>query len=215
MESVWNCPQMDLPKTTELQALIAALAPGMVILGIRERFVAAPPPSVQERAISYAAVSAVYFAVAAPLVALAESRLGLVPWAGLALENIVVPALIGTLAAFNAVHDWSTTLWGKFGIHPVHPAPTAWDYAFSRLPAGTFVLVTLGDGSKIAGLYARASFASSSSGERDLLIEDVWEVRTEQWTRPKPQRSVLLCGRDIQSIELLKEEEDERQEATA
>jgi hypothetical protein len=181
----------------------------MVILGIRERFVAAPPPSIQERAISYAAVSAVYFAVATPLVAVAEARWGVVPWVAVAFENVVVPALIGGVAAFNAVHDWSTKAWAKLGIQPVHPAPTAWDYAFSRLPAGTFILVTLTDGSQVAGMYARSSFASSSSAERDILIEDVWTVGKGPWTRPDPQRSILLCGKNIQSIELLKEAKDE------
>jgi hypothetical protein len=206
---------MDLPKASDLQALIAALAPGLVILGIRDRFVAAPPPGLQERAISYAAVSAIYYAIATPMVTLVETQWGVLPLVAMAFQNVIVPALIGTLAALNAAHDWSARFWEKLGIQPVHPAPTAWDYAFSRLPVGTFVLVTLSDGSTVAGVYARASFASSSAVERDLLIEDVWIVRPGKWTRPKPERSVLLCGRDIRSVELLKEARDERQEASA
>lgn len=206
---------MDLPKATDLQALIAALAPGMIILGIRQRFVAAPAASIQERAVSYAAVSAIYFAAANPIISLAKTEWGLLPWVALALGNIVIPIVIGGLAAFNAAHDWSGRLWDLLRIQPVHPAPTAWDYAFSRLPAGTYILVTMADGSQVAGMFARASFASSSSVERDLLIEDVWNVSRGKWARAKPGRSILLCGRDIRTIELFRGEDDDRQETTA
>jgi hypothetical protein len=52
----------------------------------------------------------------------------------------------------------------------------------------------------------RSSFASSSTSERDLYLEEVWEMHgaNKPWTRLEPVRGVLLCGKDIQRVEIFR-----------
>ncbi len=193
---------MEFPSADDLKGLIAALAPGLIILGIRQAFMAGARPDLKDRVISYAAVSAIYYAVANPAFALFRDRFGLLVWPSDALEYVGLPLLIGGLVALATAQDWASGLWRLVGIQPVHHVPTAWDYLFSRLPDETYILVTLSDGSQVAGLYGEGSFASSNDGERDLLISDVWEVTHGKWTRSETPKSILLCGRDIRTVEL-------------
>lgn len=195
---------MELPKADELQSLIAALAPGLIILGIRQWFIAGPPPTLQERAIAYAAVSAVYYAVANPLAAFMKGEIAVAAWVVDSGTYVLIPAVLGVIAAAGTKSDLTAKLFSRVGLQPVHHIPTAWDYAFSRLNSGTFILVTLSNGSQVGGLYGGASFASSSSAERDILIEEVWEVHESEWTQPATPRSILLCGRDVRTVEIMR-----------
>jgi hypothetical protein len=195
---------MDLPKADDLQSLIAALAPGLIILGIRQWFIAGPPPTLQERAIAYAAVSAVYYAVVNPIAAFLKAEMGTPPWIVDASTYVLAPAILGVLAAAGTKSDVVARLFSRIGLQPVHHIPTAWDYSFSRLNSGTFILVTLSNGSQVGGLYGGASFASSSSAERDILIEEVWEIGDGEWTQPATPRSILLCGRDVRTVEIMR-----------
>lgn len=198
---------MDAFDAENLKALLAALAPGLIILGIRQCFVAGPTPSFQDRALAYAGISAVYYAISTPIIAYLQDQFGLLPWFGDALEYLIMPILVGGVLAVSVSQDWIVGLLWRFGLRPVHHIPAAWDYAFSRLRGETYVIVTLTDGAQVAGHYGQGSFASSNEHERDLLIEDVWNVNEDgPWTRPAIPRSVLLCGRDIRSVELLRME---------
>jgi hypothetical protein len=185
---------------------VTALAPGLVILGIRQWFVAAPPPRLEDRAIAYASVSIVYYAVTQPLIAIIKLTALIGPWPTNALEYVVVPALIGFVVGIATIKDLPDRFWSLFNITLVHHAPTAWDYAFTRLRTPPFVLVTLADNSKVGGYYDKGSFAASLSGERDLLINELWMTpEDDHWTQVTPVRSILLCGRDIRFVEFFKE----------
>lgn len=209
--SNWVSKQVGLPSASETIGLVTALAPGLVIVGVRQWFVAAPPPKLEERIVAWAGVSIVYLAAANPIASAVKLPADMA-WITAALEYVGVPAIIGGIAGVAARKDWGDRFWRLFGTVPVHHAPTAWDYAFSRLKRPPFVLVTLADGSTVGGLYDEGSFAASSSGERDLLISDVWQIsEVGAWTRMNPARGVLLCGRDIRSVEFLREANDEQQ----
>jgi hypothetical protein len=89
------------------------------------------------------------------------------------------------------------------GLGLAHPTAAAWDYAFGNIRTGTFVLITLNDGSEVAGLIGASSFASSSREERDLLLEQVWSIDAQgKWNQATPARSILLCGKDIRHVEI-------------
>lgn len=192
----------ELVKVEGLKALAGLLAPGFVILSLRASVQAGPRPEIKDRLFSYAAISAAYYAMALPLF----------NWPGgllingslwFALQYFILPGAIGILAAYEAQDDWLMRLASGAGLHLAHPIPAAWDYAFSRLRSGTFVLVTLDGGDRLAGLLGRNSFASSNREERDLLIERVWSIDPSgSWTEATPARSILLCGKDIRHIEM-------------
>ena len=193
---------MDLPDPDDIAKLVTALAPGLLILGVRSSVRRGPPISISESLLIYAAVSAAYYALAVPLFQWEGAvKLKLSVWQ--ALHYFVVPVAIGILAAYEAQGNWLYKLARFSRLHLTHPVPAAWDYAFGELKAGTFLLVTLNGGETIAGYMGDMSFASSSKEERDLLIQEVWEIDAQgNWTALSPHRAVLLCGKDIKFIEI-------------
>lgn len=58
---------MDGLDAENIKALLSALAPGLIILAIRQQFIAGSEPSFQDRALAYAGVSALYYAVTNPM----------------------------------------------------------------------------------------------------------------------------------------------------
>lgn len=201
----------------QLKALIAVLAPGLLILWVRQWFVAGPSPPFQERVVSYAGVSTVYYAVSVPAFAYFKDVQNAPVWLANGLEYAVLPVLIGALLAISAAHDLVGKSIRALGLSPNHHTPAAWDYAFSRLRGEVYLIVTLADGSRVHGRYAEHSFSSSSEHERDLLIEESWDVDDEnQWTLPDDQRAILLCGKDIRAVEIIRtKQNDERPETQA
>jgi hypothetical protein len=192
---------LELPEPEKIKELIALLAPGFLILSIRGAVQGGPKPALKELATMYAVVSAVYYAMAFPVFHW-RGGLTLEPAIWAALQYVAIPAAIGVFAAYEAQNDWLAGVAAKLRLYLAHPIPAAWDYSFSKLRAGTFVLVTLEDRTQIPGLIGQHSFASSSKEERDLLIEELWEISPQgQWTKATPPRSILLCGKNVRHIE--------------
>ena len=93
------------------------------------------------------------------------------------------------------------------GLDSIHPIPTAWDYIFSR-GVSTWVLITLNDGTRIGGYFGTASFASSESGERDLYLEETYEVSDDgSWKRLTRDAGVWIRGTEVRLIEFRNEED--------
>lgn len=198
---------MDALDADKIKALLAVLAPGFLILWVRQWFVAGPAPALKDRLLAYAGVSTVYYAVSVPSFAYAVQKWGWAPWWADAVQYALLPLLLGSLLAFSAAYDWVGNGIRRIGLSPNHHSPTAWDYAFSRIRGEIYVAVTLTDGSRVYGRYGPGSFASSSSTERDLLIEEVWDVDEKNcWTKPTDPKAILLCGKDIRAVELIRTE---------
>lgn len=193
---------VSLPDIAEIQALASILTPGLVFVGIRSAVSGGPKPELKDSLVLYAAMSAAYYAVAIPLF----------NWPnGLVLDHavwtlllyVIVPSVLGVAAAYEYQNQWVSKAASRVQLFLSHPVPAAWDFAFSELREGRFILVTLTDGSRIAGFFGSLSFASSSSQERDIYIESTWEFeQDEKWIEVTPKRGMLLCGRDIRSIEM-------------
>lgn len=192
----------SLPSAAEVKEFIRLLAPGLIILYLRSRVSGGPNQSLQERLIAYALVSAAYYAVVPPLFDV-PGGIVLPGWLRSLLLYAVVPTVLGLGLASARQNGWEYLIGRKLGLQFAHHIPAAWDFTFSRLGRGTFILVTLANGSEIAGLMGAGSFASSSKEERDLLIEEVWNVGDDgTWMPATPKRSILLCGKDIRHVEI-------------
>jgi hypothetical protein len=198
---------MTIPEPSNIRELISLLAPGFVLLWARSRVFTGPTPSFQERLISYALASAAYFAAVSPLFSVSWG-LPLPAWLWNVLHYFAVPLIIGFLIAYGEQWGWQYKVARWLGLRFSHHIPAAWDFTFSRVQISTFVLVTLSDGSQVAGLMSEASFASSSRDERDLLLEEVFVV-TDQgaWEPAEPSRSILICGKDIRFVEIFRRNE--------
>lgn len=192
----------DLPTALEITSLASLLAPGLLISTIRDRAILGSTPDIKERLISYGIISVGYFAAISPLFDI-KSGLSLPPWLWSFLQYFAIPVGLGIVLAYVHQWRWSYRIAARFGLRLAHHIPAAWDYLFESIPAGTFVLVRLTDGSEIPGRMGPDSFASSSKEERDLLIDELYEIGDDgTWNPVNPSRHILLCGNDIQHIEV-------------
>lgn len=191
-----------IPDTEKLKALASLLAPGLIILTVRSSVQSGPKPGFKDRIVHYAALSAIYYAVAFPLFNWKGGvEIDISLWR--ILQYCLVPLAIGLILAYEAQGEWLSRLAGLAGLTLAHPTAAAWDFAFEKIESGTFVLVTLNDNLEVAGLIGASSFASSSREERDILIERVWSIDANgQWSQATPARSILLCGKDIRHVEI-------------
>lgn len=192
----------ELPTASEVANLASLLAPGLIILSIRSRFVSATIPDIKDKIVAYAVVSAAYVAATNPLFNVSWG-VPLPDWLWRFQQFFALPVLLGLMAAY--VHQLELSYWvaRKIRLRLFHHMPAAWDFAFSKILKGTYVLVRLNDGTQVAGKMGRRSFASSAREERDLLIEEIWRVKDEgSWELVEPRRAMLLCGRDIKLVEI-------------
>lgn len=83
-----------------------------------------------------------------------------------------------------------------------HPTPRAWDYVFAQKKV-YFVLVTLSDGTKLAGEYSERSFTSSYPEEPQIFLEKAWAVSSDGGFERERNQSegILILAKDIQSLE--------------
>lgn len=191
----------DLPTAAELTGLASMLAPGLIIIGLRTRFQNGSLPDLKDQIIGYAVASTAYYAAATPLFGVSRG-IALPPWAWQSCQYFLLPCLIGFAVARFDRTEWLYRACARSGLRLSYHIPAAWDYAFTKLTKGAFVLVRLTDGTLYAGKLASRSFASSSADERDLYLEEVWDAEAVPWTQVTPRRGVLLCGKDIKWIEI-------------
>lgn len=194
---------MELPKASEITALSGLLAPGLIILGIRNRFRVGSKTDLKDNLIAYAVASVAYYAAAYPIFH-ADGGVRLASWLWQLLQFFIAPVFVGVFAAYLDQSELFYKVANRLRLKSSHHIPAAWDYAFSSLRRGTYVLVKLSDGTLYAGLMGKESFASSATEERDLLIQEVFTIQDgKPWTLAEPRRSVLLCGKDIRWIEFI------------
>lgn len=192
----------DLPTASDITRLVGLLAPGMIILAIRGRFKGGAVPSFQDQIIAYAVTSAAYYAAAFPIFH-APNGMAVWGWAWQLLQYFIVPCVVGMSVVFFDQSEAFYRICRKLRLRLTHHMPAAWDYAFSSMVQGTYVLVKLQDGTLYAGLMGKRSFASTATAERDLYLEEVWSIEENgPWKRTEPRRAVLLCGRDIRWVEI-------------
>lgn len=114
------------------------------------------------------------------------------------------PAIFGLIVGQFQEKEITRKILQGLGFRPIHNIPTAWDYKFSKTSSATWVIVTLSDGSTVAGRYGSKSFASSQFGERDLYLEKVYKIVEDgAWEEADRANGILLKETAIQHIEFL------------
>ena len=174
--------------------------PGAIILYVRSQLTTGrlPPPS--ERFLSYLLVSTIYLALSLPHIdynpELGISNLSSWRWI---VWLFAAPTGIGLALALSG--SFLHNLLVRIGLSPVHPIPTAWDWKFSNINK-QWVLVTLTDGSQVAGHLGSGSFVSSDPTERDIYIEKVYSIDpdTETW-QETGDSGILIAPGQVQTIE--------------
>ena len=88
-----------------------------------------------------------------------------------------------------------------------HPTVMPWDYIFGqRKPY--WVIVTLKNGSKIAGSYDSKSFSSSAPGKEQLYLEETWVLNDDGgFERPRDStKGIIILSSEMASDELFSKE---------
>jgi len=193
----------DIPTAAQITELASLLAPGLIISTIMNRAASGAPPDLKDSLVAYGLYSTGYFAAVSPLFHV-EGGLHVVGWLWRFLLYFLIPVLIGVVLAYAYQHKVLYKLAEMARLRLAHHLSAAWDYTFEELPSSTYLLVTLQDGSRVAGRWATGSFAASGKDERDLLIAEMWKpgAQGKPWTQLMPPRAILVCGKDIKSIEL-------------
>ncbi len=180
-----------MPATREaLLIALFAIAPGWIALQAWARNKTWSPPTTDLRTVLQTiSVSLVIQLITWPIVGarvFAErDRLDgdpnlVITWAVLVV--IIVPVAGGVV--LGRLSDWldkrrlqgSATGFerGATYLWPSNP-PSAWDAFFDQgIPSGTFLTLTLENGTKVAGAYGNRSYATTSPHERGLYLETEW-----------------------------------------
>lgn len=82
---------------------------------------------------------------------------------------LISPVVLGLITGHFSQSETVLRFLRRLGLNPIHPIPTAWDYKFGNTIGPAWVLVTMKDGSKVAGLFGTRSFASSDAADRGSL----------------------------------------------
>lgn len=194
----------DIPNADDIAKLASLLAPGIIIMGVRARFRDSSPPSFTDKSINYALVSVAYSAAAYPVFH-AKGWVELSGWLWQLLLSFLLPLAIGAIFVFFDKSERFYRFCDWLGLRPAHHVPTAWDYTFPRTTP-TYILVHLNDGALVAGVWKEGSFASSTAGDRDLLIAQLWKINEDgtEWSEIDPPRSMLICGGSVRMVEFIK-----------
>lgn len=125
-------------------------------------------------------------------------------WILLVLTTIVGALVIALCVGFIKQRQLINKIFNKIHIHYIDPTPTAWDYYFAKQEP-IWVIVTLLDDSKVMGLFSESSFASSDSDERDIYIQEIYDIdEKKKWIKNENSCGIYISKNQIKTIEFLK-----------
>lgn len=128
----------------------------------------------------------------------------------------VLPVLCGYVTAKLTQADSVKVLRRKIGLWALHPAPTAWDYAFAR-DSRYWARVELTDGSLVEGLFDSNSLASGERDNRDIFLETIFELDSASGEYKQVERNagILIRAESIRSITFFIVDGDETEATVA
>ncbi len=192
---------MDLLDPAKLQLFLLFAVPGIVALYVRAQFLTGRMPPVGEGLVAYVTISLTFHALAFPVLGGRYILTRVQPeWSfKWVIFVFIVPALLGILLGLNARHGWISRILLKLKLVTTHPIGCAWDWRFSGI-AECWVHIVLKNETKWAGLLGPNSFISSDPTERDIYLQQVYELDDDNVWNEKSS-SVWISHGEIQSIE--------------
>jgi hypothetical protein len=193
----------DLKDMNNLYMIAAFVVPGLVITYVRSQFISGRMEKISDAVLVYFALTIIYWGMAIPfvffIIQLGPGVLKLALWWSII---IVGPAIVGLLLGVSAQRGWIRWIAIKLRLRIVHGTPTSWDWRFANCPRASFVMVTLADGSTVAGIFGTGSFASTEPTERDLYIEEIMDVADDgSWVYRKEVSGILITAKEIRFVE--------------
>ncbi len=186
-----------------LPLILICVVPGLIITWIRSQFLAGRVASHSTTLLFYLAVSFIYNAFAYPFIRcfmpglMPDFQFNIYAWF---VIIIVIPAFLGFFLGCEARNVWIYKLLRFFRLNPIHPIETTWDWKFRNITdGGEWIVVTLKTGTKIGGWFGEKSFYSTSSNERDLYIERIYNIKEDLWE--PMDTGVLIFAREIRDVQ--------------
>ncbi len=195
----------DMKSVENIYLLLGFLVPGLIMTWVRVQFTTGRVPPAKEALLAYLAQSVAYYALVLPAVEFVVDR---PPGYGRAAAWFLLvfggPALVGLALGLNARQGLTRSFLGRLRLSVIHVMPTAWDWKFAANQVH-WVLVTLKDGTRFAGIFGADSFASSDPAERDLYLEKVYDLDDANNWIDRGEKGVLLTAGEIRTVEFLPE----------
>lgn len=195
---------MDIFEADKLFLFVAFVVPGFVTYKAYELFSASSKvEDFGTKIVDAVAYSCANYAILSWLIYLVENS----------LLSKVHPVLYIFFYAFVIFifPFFSGWLWFKirmssfFQENAPHPVLLPWDYVFRKQEA-CYAVVTMQDGSKIAGYFGSNSFASSYPAQPQIYLEKEWILNSDGGFEREVESSkgVLVLAADIKSIDFLR-----------
>jgi hypothetical protein len=195
----------EVKSIEQLSLILGYIVPGLIILYVRAQFLTGRIAAHKDALLSYFTLSVIYLTIMnAGLTVVTGSDAPLHEQTRYWLPILLIGAVIfGVLIGLNA--SLGVTRWclRKLGLHIPHVMETAWDWKFSRVPE-SLVTITLKDGSRVSGWCSTSSFIGSDPANRDLYIEQVYDVDEEgNWTLRTPGKGIYIAAGEVRTIEFI------------
>lgn len=202
---------MKLESFADLFFVVSVFVPGFIYCGVIAAFVPIRAQTESQSVLlRYLTATAFIYAIFSPLIYL----LVVAHWlAGDTQEEafcwffilFLGPVLIAMVRAKLIQTDGIGFFYRWLGLRAVSPFPTGWDWIFSTTDP-CFVLITLTDGTEIAGYFGKRSMASSDPDRRDIFIELVYKVPADgtPWVVVPDTLGMHVDGAQIAYIEFRK-----------
>jgi hypothetical protein len=199
---------MKLEDFSNLYFVVSVLVPGFIYSGVVSAFVPARAHKEKELLLlRYLTATAFNYALCSPLiyVLLVGAVFPQHP-AGQALcwffIIFIAPVILAVLRARTVQRDGLGWIYRLLGLRVISPIPTGWDWIFSSTDP-CFVLITLTDGTEIAGYFGQRSMASSDPDRRDIYIERIYTVPESggTWQEVDGSLGMHVSGSQIAYIE--------------
>lgn len=201
----------DLP-ALEVPVLLAFLLPGVVFMFGRSLFLTAQPPMVTKETVGgMIVVSLIYAMVVWLLFDTSAGFLRVQSGYGdkflVFVYAFLAPLLLGAFWSYAERQSLIERALSHFGpgipsIPTVHPS--AWDAMFSRVVIGDFLIITLLDDSKVAGVVGENSSMAVTEDAKliDIYIDQVWRVDADgKFGKLGGNRGIWVPAAQIKSIE--------------
>jgi hypothetical protein len=181
---------------------LALIVPGLIITFVRAQFITGRLQKHSDALLSYFTLSLVYGAIALPALDWFKQDPTAEPikigyWF---VAVFVGPVVFGTVLGLSSQTEIFRRLLNRFGIHPIHAMPTAWDWKFGNMNEH-LVILTLKDETKFAGYCGRKSFMSSDPAERDIYVEKIYDWGDDNSWNDGGAHGLWVASGEIRSIE--------------
>ena len=189
---------VNIWEADKLLIFIAFVIPGFISIRSYELFFPGKNEESSKKIIDAITYSCVNYALLWPLIFWVESH----------DCNAIVYGAFYLLVLFFApilwVYIWKTIRQTQYVQERLpHPENRPWDFVFSQRKS-YWIIVTLKDGTQLAGRYDEKSFVSSSPNKEQIYLEESWELNDEGgFERAHEQSSgVLIVTDEISYLEL-------------